>query len=276
MDDARIAAIVNLEQLALPFAQGEADLYFAAPGHTPAAAPGRELDLAVRTALSRTWAHGVEAAIWVNHDDAKIVERSGANAAVNPEPLFDATWHRSRVVFTNFVAAGSVWVAGRCGHADVLPGRCGQANPRFRSGSRRCAVRRGEPAPCLAAAESGGAASHRDKAEPVSVAAATANCWPWLGREIDLFADTLRAIVPMGAEPHRWLLAFAQESWPTITKPIVHPGHRFVSWKEGQADPTALPSDREFADFAALVDARHELAIELGEGRMRTSATRAV
>lgn len=77
-----------------------------------------------------------------------------------------------------------------------------------------------------------------------------ANCWPWLGREIALFADTLRAIVPMGEEPYRWCLAFAQESWPTITTPIVHPGHRFVGWKDGQADYSGVPSEEEFTQFA--------------------------
>jgi uracil-DNA glycosylase len=81
-----------------------------------------------------------------------------------------------------------------------------------------------------------------------------ANCWPWLGREIALYADTLRAIIPMGDEPHRWLLAFAQESWPMITKPIVHPAMRFKRWKDEEANDAGLPSDEEFHEFARWCD----------------------
>lgn len=112
MDDKRIAAIINLEQLALPFAQGEADLYFADPGRSRSAAAGKELDRAVRDAVSRSWGYGGETAIWVNHGDEQIVERSGAIAAVHPVPILDATWHRTRVIYTNVVRAGSLWIAG--------------------------------------------------------------------------------------------------------------------------------------------------------------------
>lgn len=81
-----------------------------------------------------------------------------------------------------------------------------------------------------------------------------ANCSPWLRREILIFADPLRAIVPVGGEPHRWLLAFAQDSWPTTTKPIVHPAMRFTSWKDGKANYIGLPTDEEFGHFAAWCD----------------------
>lgn len=82
-----------------------------------------------------------------------------------------------------------------------------------------------------------------------------ANCWPWLGRETDLVTTTLRAIVPMGEEPYRWVLAFAQESWPPITRPIVHPGYRFTKkFKASETDCSDLPSDEEFAAFAKRCD----------------------
>lgn len=92
-----------------------------------------------------------------------------------------------------------------------------------------------------------------------------ANCLPWLEREIALF-PRLRAIIPLGKEPHRWLLAFAQESWPTVTRPIVHPGHRFTKgWKRGEADYNRLPSGDEFAEFAKSCDPRakpHHLRLD--------------
>ena len=80
------------------------------------------------------------------------------------------------------------------------------------------------------------------------------NCEPWFGREIELFRDTLRAIVPVGNAPHKWLRAFAQDSWPTITKPIVHPAMRFTKWKDGQANYDGLPNEDEFRKFAHWCD----------------------
>lgn len=81
-----------------------------------------------------------------------------------------------------------------------------------------------------------------------------ANCWPWLSREIDLFKGTLRAVIPLGDQPHQWCLAFAQKSWPTITEPVVHPAMRFTSWKAAEANYDAVPTDEEFAAFVKWCD----------------------
>jgi hypothetical protein len=83
-----------------------------------------------------------------------------------------------------------------------------------------------------------------------------ANCAPWLGREINVFKGTLRAVIPMGAKAHEWCLAFAQESWPVITKPIVHPAYRFKWSDDGATDYTGLPGDAEYAQFARSCGAK--------------------
>lgn len=80
-----------------------------------------------------------------------------------------------------------------------------------------------------------------------------ANCAPWLGEEIALFKE-VRAIIPLGDIAYQWCLALAQEAWPVITKPIVHPAYRFVRWKRGQARYTGLPSVEEFAEYARCCD----------------------
>jgi hypothetical protein len=81
------------------------------------------------------------------------------------------------------------------------------------------------------------------------------NCAPWLGREIALF-NRVRAVIPMGGKTYEWCLAFPQESWPKITKPIVHPAYRF-KWRDLDAtDYTGLPTDDEYARFARSCDAK--------------------
>lgn len=113
LDDMRIASIINLEQLALPFARAEMELYFVDPGHVTSATPGAELDRVVRSAASRCLAYGDDVAIWASLDDELVVEQSGAIIAAQPEPTVDARWHRRRVVFTNLLPSGALWVAGQ-------------------------------------------------------------------------------------------------------------------------------------------------------------------
>ena len=113
LDDTRVASIINLEQLALPFARAEMDLYFVDPGHVTSATPGAELDGVVRSAASGCLAYGVDVAIWASLDDELVLERSGAIVAAQPEPTLDARWHRHRVILTNLLPSGALWVAGQ-------------------------------------------------------------------------------------------------------------------------------------------------------------------
>lgn len=113
LDDQRIAGIINLEQVALPFARAEIDLYFANPGRGAAVPTGQQLDRAVRSAASTCLAYGDEVVIWASLDDELSVARSGAVSAIQPEPTLDARWHGHRVIFTNFLPSGALWVAGQ-------------------------------------------------------------------------------------------------------------------------------------------------------------------
>lgn len=69
-----------------------------------------------------------------------------------------------------------------------------------------------------------------------------------------------------GNKAHTWLLAFAHESWPTITKPIWHPAYRFPKKaRDAEVACDGLPTPEEFREFALERDPGakpHELRLD--------------
>ena len=91
------------------------------------------------------------------------------------------------------------------------------------------------------------------------------NCRHFLDREVEAFSSTLRTIIPIGNEAHRWCIAAAEISWPPITKPVTHYAYRFPPSEEQGANFEGLPNETAFAKFVQQCNPKSKVQLGMRE-----------